>query len=59
MQSCALKYKRLSSVMCRVADSHPENQGSKPGPNILMGPFYGSITPPINCIKTVKECMAE
>ena len=26
----ALQYKRLSSVMNRVADSHPEKQGSEP-----------------------------
>ena len=38
----ALQYKRLSSVMSRVADSHTEKQGSKPGPTIfffLMGPI--------------------
>ena len=29
----ALQYKRLSSVMNRVADSHPEKQGSKPVQN--------------------------
>ena len=36
----ALQSKRLSSVMSREADSHPEKQGSKPGPSIffLMGP---------------------
>ena len=27
----ALQYKRLSSVMNRVADSHPQKKGSKPG----------------------------
>ena len=39
----ALHYKRLSSVMSRVADSYPKTKGSKPGPGILffflMGPF--------------------
>ena len=42
MQSYVLQYKRLSSVMSRVADSHPEKQDSKPGPSIffaLMGPL--------------------
>ena len=31
MQSYRVAYKRLSSVMNRVADSHPEKQGSRPG----------------------------
>ena len=37
----ALQYKWLSSAMSRVADSHPEEQGSKPALSIffLMGPF--------------------
>ena len=38
----ALHYKRLSIVMNRVADSHPEKQGSKPARAssfFLMGPF--------------------
>ena len=64
----ALQYKRLSSVMNRVADSHPEKQGSKPSPSFfffffffffLMGQFNESVTPPIYCIVTVKECIAE
>ena len=62
MQSYRVAVKWLSSVMGRVADSHPEKQGSKPVPSsfFLMGPFYGSIyTPPIYCIVTVKKCMAE
>ena len=60
-----LHYKRLSSVMNRVADSHPEKQGSKPAraSSFFLGGggvhFNGSITPPIYCIVTVKECMAE
>ena len=36
MQSTALHYKRLSSVMNRVADSHAEKQGSKPA----RAPFF-------------------
>ena len=61
----ALQYKRLSSVMSRVGDSHPEKQGSKPSPGIFFSFFYGSIliygfiAPPIYCIVTVIECMAE
>ena len=60
----ALQYKRLSSVMNRVADSDPEKQGSKPARAssfFFNGRvhFNGSITPPIYCIMTVKECMAE
>ena len=64
----ALHYKRLSSVMNRVADSHPEKQGSRPGRASSFFFFFfffewvhfnGSITPPIYCIVTVKECMAE
>ena len=61
----ALQYKRLSSVMNRVADSHPEKQGSKTARAssffFFNGRvhFNGSITPPIYCIVTVKECMAE
>ena len=60
----ALQYKRLSSLMSRVADSPPEKQGSKSTPSIFIFfvfkwvHFYGSITPPIYCIMTVKECMA-
>ena len=37
----ALQYKRLSNVMSRVGDSHPEKQGSKPSPCIFF--FNGSI----------------
>ena len=48
-----MQYERLSSVMGRVADSHPEKQGSKPGAGIFFffngSIFYGSITPPIYC----------
>ena len=58
----ALQYKQLSSVMSRVADSHPEKTGSKPGlSNFFFSwvNFYGSLTPPIDCIVTVKECMTE
>ena len=58
----AIQIKRLSSVMGRVADSHPGEQGSKPGPSnffYLMDPLYGSIIPPIYCIVSDKECMAE
>ena len=36
----ALLYKRLSSVMNRVADSHPEKQGSKPGRASLFFYFF-------------------
>ena len=37
----ALQYKRLSSVMNRVADTHPEKQGSKPSRASFF--FNGSI----------------
>ena len=50
---------RCSTSVSSVADSHLETQGSKPGIFFLKGPFYASITPPIYCIVTVKECMAE
>ena len=41
----ALQYKRLSSVMNRVADSHPGKQGSKPGraSSFFFFFFNGSI----------------
>ena len=40
----ALHYKRLSSVMNRVADSHPEKQGSRPGrASFFLFYFNGSI----------------
>ena len=63
----ALQYKWLSSVMSRVADTDPEKQGSNPPRAsffffLLLFEwvhFYGSNTPPIYCIMTVKECMAE
>ena len=57
----ALHYKRLSSVMNRVADSRPEKRGSRPGRASFFFFFFfnGSITPPIYCIVTVEECMAE
>ena len=46
MQSTVLHYKRLSSVMNRVADSHAEKQGSKPAraPSFFFFFFFnGSI----------------
>ena len=58
-------YKRLSSVMSRVAVSNPEKQGSKPSPSIffflffLMGPFLWVCYTTNLFIVTVKECMAE
>ena len=41
----ALQYKRLSVVMSRVGDSHPEKQGSKPSPGIFFFFFFfnGSV----------------
>ena len=36
----ALQYKRLSSVMSRVGDSHPEKQGSKSSPGIFLSFFF-------------------
>ena len=66
MQSCRAGDKRLCSEMSRVADSHAEKQCSKPARASFFFffffkwvHFYGSITPPIYCIVTVKECMAE
>ena len=63
----ALQYKRLSSVMSRVAVSHPEKQGSKPSPSIFLFFFFLFLIRPFLwvCyttnlfIVTVKECMAE
>ena len=49
----ALQYKRLSSVISRVADSHTEK--NRQSIFFLMILFYASITLPIYCIVTVKD----
>ena len=67
----ALHYKRLSSVMNRVADSNSDKKGSKQAraSSFFFSFFFffwgggvhfnGSVTQPTYCTVTVKECMAE
>ena len=43
MHRTAMQYKRLSSVMNRVADSHPEKQGSKPARASFFFFFFFSM----------------